>query len=110
MHLAHPVPQDVGAVHGLSLCVCRFGEQAPISQGVGAPGEAVFHHVPGAPCRHGAVSLQPEADGLPHGTHRGKRPCTILRRNLILGLRLRLKLSLSLWLKLRLGPFKLHLY
>ena len=72
MHLAHPVPQDVGAAHGLSLYVCRVGEQDPVPQGVGAPSEAVFHHVPGTSCRHGAVSLETEADGLPHGTHRGK--------------------------------------
>ena len=67
-----PVPQGVSAAHGLSLYVCRVGEQAPVPQGVGAPSEAVFHHVPGAPCRHGVVSLQPEADGLPHRAHRGK--------------------------------------
>ena len=62
----------MGATHGLSLYVCRVGEQDPLTQGVGALSEAVFHHVPGAPCRHGAVSLQPEADGLPHRAHRGQ--------------------------------------
>ena len=53
MCLAHPVPQGVGPVHGLSLCVYMVGEQAPVPQGVGVLSEAVFHHVPGAPCSSG---------------------------------------------------------